>query len=208
LAHDSGLEEEMSMNIRELGKDVGVSTLQLRELGPKDEPAFLRWIESWKNESPEWATFTWIPGMSHSEHLQKLHDQKDSTKIPANRVPSTMLYAFVDGDIVGRFSIRHQLNDNLKKRGGHVGYSVARERRQRGYAKEMFKQGISYCQTLGLNKILVTCSDDNEPSWRVIEAFGGALENRIFDEEEDELIRRYWVDVEQALYLASYLKTE
>ena len=82
--------------------------LKLRELGPDDEAAFLSWYDSWKNDDPEWATFTWTPGMSHVEHLNRLLNQKDSSKIPANRVPSTMLYAFVGADIVGRFSIRPQ----------------------------------------------------------------------------------------------------
>jgi len=186
-----------------IGKKIDSSKLQsskllLRELGPNDESAFLSWYEMWKNDDPEWATFIWKPGMSHDEHLQKLQDQKDSSKIASHFVPSTMMYAFVDNEIVGRINIRHNLNENLQKRGGHVGYAVGTSHRRKGYAKEMFKQALTYCKTLGLRKILVTCGDSNEGSWKVIEAFGGSLENRVFDTKE-ELIRRYWVDVEDAL---------
>lgn len=173
--------------------------LQLRELGPHDESAFLSWYELWNNDDPEWATFIWKPGMSHVEHLQKLSEYKDPTKIPSHHVTSTMFYAFVDGEIVGRLSVRHKLNENLEKRGGHIGYAVARRYRRKGYAKEMFRQALIFCQTLGLEEVLVTCADGNEGSWRVIEGFGGSLENRIFDSEEDEFIRRYWVDVKEAL---------
>jgi predicted acetyltransferase/ADP-ribose pyrophosphatase YjhB (NUDIX family) len=173
--------------------------LTLRELGPTDELAFLEWYDSWKNEDPEWATFIWKPGMSHAEHLQRLSDYKDSSKIPPQRVTSTMLYAFVAQQIVGRLSVRHKLNENLLRRGGHIGYSVGPNHRRNGYAKEMFKQAMKYCQAIQLGKVLVSCADNNIASWRVIESFGGSLENRIFDAEEDELIRRYWVDVSEAL---------
>ena len=173
--------------------------LILRELGTADEPAFVRWYDSWSDDSPHWATFIWKPGMSHAEHLEKLADSKNPSKIPAHLVPSTMLYAFVNEEIVGRLSIRHQLNENLLKRGGHIGYSVSKNHRRKGYAKEMFKQAMLYCETLTLSKVLVSCADENVPSWRIIEGFGGSLENRIFDTEEDELIRRYWVDVKEAL---------
>jgi predicted acetyltransferase/8-oxo-dGTP pyrophosphatase MutT (NUDIX family) len=173
--------------------------LTLRELGPNDELAFLEWYDSWKNDDPEWATFIWKEGMSHAEHLQRLSDYKDPSKIPPQRVTSTMLYAFVEQKIVGRLSVRHKLNENLLRRGGHIGYSVGQNHRRKGYAKEMFKQAMKYCQEIELGKVLVSCADDNIASWRVIESIGGSLENRVFDPEEDELIRRYWVDAREAL---------
>lgn len=188
------------------GADMKKDKLHLRELGLNDESAFLSWFETWKNDDPNWATFFWKPGMSHAEHIQKLHNRKDSSKIAAHLVPSTTMYAFVGEEIVGRLSVRHQLNENLEKRGGHIGYSVGPNHRRKGYAKEMFKQAMRYCQTIGLSRILVTCSDINEASWRVIEGFGGSLENRILDNEEGELIRRYWVDVEGALEARTEIK--
>lgn len=131
--------------------------------------------------------------MSHREHLQMLADHKDKAKIAANRVPSTMLYAFVGPKIVGRLSVRHELNEELHHRGGHVGYAVCPSHRRKGYATEIFKQGLLFCHKLGLDKILVTCGEENEASWRVIEKFGGTLENKIYDQADSEMIRRYWV---------------
>lgn len=167
----------------------------LRELTSSDEQSFLSWVSDWKNESLTWATFAWKPGMSHFEHLQILKDQKDKSKIPAHLVPSTMLYAFVNGDIVGRFNIRHELNDSLVQRGGHIGYAVSPKQRQKGYATEIFRSGMKCCKDLGLKKILITCSDENTPSWKIIEKFHGTLENRIFDKDKVEFIRRYWLDI-------------
>ncbi len=180
---------------------MNIEKIILRELQSQDEISFLNWLNDWQGENSSWATFAWEPGMSHQDHLQRLFDQKDKNKIPSDRVPSTMLYAFVDSEIVGRLNIRHELNTNLMQRGGHVGYAVNPKHRKKGYASEIFRQGLFFCKTLGLNKILVTCGNHNVPSWKIIEKFCGSLENRIFDPSEKELIRRYWLIVQDALDL-------
>lgn len=172
--------------------------LVLRELNEHDEEAFLAGYEDWKEGDLNWYSFIWRPGMSHAEHLSLLRDQKDQNKIPNNRVPSTMLYGFVGGEIIGRFNIRHELNTYLLERGGHVGYSVGLRHRKKGFATEMFRQGLKFCQKLGLEKILITCADQNTPSWKIIEKFGGSLENRIFDKEHNEFVRRYWLSMDTA----------
>jgi predicted acetyltransferase len=171
-----------------------VTKLVLRELQPGDEKAFVQSYENWKSEELDWYTFIWTPEMSHAEHLKTLADQKFQDRIPANRVPSTMLYGFVGEEIVGRFNIRHELNEYLRERGGHVGYAVSPMNRKKGYATEMFRQGVAYClKTLGMKKLLVTCADQNTGSWKIIEHFGGQLENKLYDEKANEWIRRYWV---------------
>lgn len=169
--------------------------LVLRELEINDERAFLKGLEDWSNDDLSWYTFVWKKGMGHAEHLKILQDLKDKSKIPNERVPSTMLYAFINDQIVGRLSIRHELNQNLLRRGGHVGYAVSPKQRNKGHATEMFKQGLEYCKKLALKKILITCADNNIPSWKIIEKFGGVLENTIHDAEEDKVIRRYWIEL-------------
>ncbi len=170
-------------------------SLILRELTVNDEKAFLTGLEDWKNEELSWYTFSWKPGMSHAEHLADLERFKDKSKVPQNFVPATTLYAFVDGHIVGRLNIRYELNENLLHRGGNIGYAVSPLHRNKGYATEILKQGLEVCRKLGLKKLLVTCADQNIHSWKVIEKFDAVLENKIFDEEEDEYVRRYWIDL-------------
>lgn len=48
-------------------------------------------------------------------------------------------------------------------------------------------------RTLGLDRILVTCSVDNLGSSRVIERNGGVIEDIVHDEESNENIARYWI---------------
>ncbi len=166
----------------------------LRELTSADECAFLRGFEYWKDEDPEWYTFVWRPGMSHSDHLCILQAQKDRGQLQPGRVPSSMLYAFLDGEIIGRISIRHELNDFLLSRGGHVGYAISPHHRSQGFGKHVLSKGLAYCRALGLEKVLITCGDDNIPSRKLIEGCGGSLENRVEDASNKDLVRRYWID--------------
>lgn len=167
--------------------------LILRELGPLDEKAFLEGMKLWVGESPHWYSFTWKEGMTYSEMLNILKKESKGEDLLPNRVQHTMLYGFLNDEIIGRVSIRHELNENLKKRGGHIGYAVAPKYRKQGYATEMVEQALRFCKKIGLKEILITCSDTNTPSWKIIEHFGGELENKVWDEEEQETIRRYWI---------------
>lgn len=150
-------------------------------------------MEAFAGEDLSWYTFSWFPGMSYTELLARAADEVAGRNLAPGRVAASMLYGFVDGAIVGRVSIRHSLNDYLLHRGGHVGYAVAPSYRRRGYAGEMFRQALPICRVLGIGKLLVTCGDANEASWRIIEAHGGVLENKVYDAEDEETIRRYWL---------------
>lgn len=167
--------------------------LILRVLTENDEQAFLDGAKEWIGESPHWYSFVWKEGMSFQEMLKILKNETLGIDLAPDRVPHTMLYAFLGGQIIGRVSVRHQLNESLRKRGGHIGYAVAKKFRRQGFATEMVRQAIEYCQTIGLRSIMISCADDNVPSWKIIETHGGKLQDRIWDEEDKEIIRRYWI---------------
>lgn len=170
-----------------------MSDLILRELTAADAAAFASGMQEWVGESPHWYSFAWKEGMTYSQMLAILEDERLGRNLAPNRVPHTMLYGFLGEQIIGRVSIRHSLNEYLSQRGGHIGYAVAPRFRRNGYAEKMVEQGLDYCRQLGLEKILVTCSDNNIPSWKLIEKFQGKLENKIWDDIDKENIRRYWI---------------
>jgi predicted acetyltransferase len=99
----------------------------------------------------------------------------------------------VDGKIVGRGNIRHELNDFLRQFGGHIGYGVLPQYRRRGYATEILRQAIPLAHKLGIKPILVTCDDNNVGSIKTIENCGGVLENAVPQGENKPLKRRYWI---------------
>src|SRR5258708_1278830 len=63
------------------------------------------------------------PGMPWSAYLKTLDEQRAGVSLPAGWVAGTFLVADVAGEIVGRSSIRHALNDFLEREGGHIGYA-------------------------------------------------------------------------------------
>lgn len=178
---------------------VGVSgtadELVLRELREADEEAFLAGLRAWEGDDPEWHSFVWSSGVGYAEMLAILDRERRGVELAPGRVPHTMLYAFVDGAIVGRCSVRHALNERLRRRGGHIGYAVAPPFRRRGFAREILRQGLAYCRGLGLDEVMITCDDDNVGSWRTIEGVGGTLVETAWDADSAATIRRYTVMV-------------
>ncbi|MBQ6052889.1 MAG: GNAT family N-acetyltransferase [Clostridia bacterium] len=57
--------------------------------------------------------------------------------------------------------IRHFLNEYLENFGGHIGYSVSPSESRKGYASQMLKVSLPECKSLGIDKVLVTCSPEN-----------------------------------------------
>ncbi len=130
-------------------------------------------------------------GMAWPDYLQILDNLLTGTNLPEDKVPATFLIAENNGELVGRTSIRHELNDFLFSVGGHIGYGVRPNYRRQGFATEILKQSLTYINQLGITDVLVTCLDDNVGSFEVIQSQGGILENKV--EYEGALWRRYWI---------------
>lgn len=93
-----------------------------------------------------------------------------------------------DGQIQGGIALRHIYDDEV----GHIGYGIRPSARRRGLAgwalAEMLKEAKA---TLPIDRILIPCLADNEPSARTIERNGGVLEG--FRDTEHGRVRRYWI---------------
>ena len=107
---------------------------------------------------------------------------------------STLLGVDETGRIVGMIDIRHRLNDYLAQYGGHIGYSVRKSERRKGYATQMLARALEICKDMGIEKALITCDKENEASAATIRKAGGILENEVY--EDDVLMQRYWITIE------------
>ena len=167
--------------------------LVLRLPHQDEEHEFLRAYRATAPEVPNFLHY-YREGMSLEVYLEVLRDQARGVNLPPNHVPSTFLLAFDEARIVGRVSIRHELNDFLHRLGGHIGYVVVPEFRRRGYATAILRQSLDIARDrFGLTRVLLTCDDDNVGSIRTIEKNGGVLENVVSGADLPKPKRRYWV---------------
>lgn len=111
-------------------------------------------------------------------------------------VPATTYIAISteSGRLIGMIDIRHRLNDYLFNFGGHIGYSVRKLERQKGYATEMLALALRECVKLDIKRVLITCDRDNIGSAKTIINNGGVMENEI--PEGDGITQRYWIDLD------------
>lgn len=170
--------------------------LVLRELAESDEPSFRRAVEEFKVSDPDWAFAFFFDGVTDfPAYVRRMHAWTRGEELPENYVPNTFLVGVVDGGVVGRLSFRHRLNDFLLRIGGHVGYGVVASHRRKGYAREMLKQSFPLVRARGIDRLLLTCDDDNVGSRKVIESCGGVLENTVEVPGQTVLKRRYWISL-------------
>lgn len=110
-------------------------------------------------------------------------------------VPQSTFWITRGDEFVGRLDIRHYLNPRLRLFGGHIGYDIRPSMRRRGYGTKALQLALGEARTLGIDRVLVTCSEHNIGSRKIIEANGGVLEDMVETPYREELTCRYWIGV-------------
>jgi predicted acetyltransferase len=134
------------------------------------------------------------PDMTWTEFLKSVEEQRLGLYPSQYRVRAVQLAAMVDGELVGRASVRFELNEFFAAEGGHIGYVVLPEHRRRGYATEILRQAIVIAHAGDVDPVLVYCSDSNVGSYTAIERCGGVLDEVIIDDGYESPRRRYWIN--------------
>ena len=137
-------------------------------------------------------------GLRNAKSFEEWHkailDNLNEETVREGLVPaSTYIAISIDDErLIGMIDIRHRLNEYLLKYGGHIGYSVRRLERGKGYATEMLRLALKRCERLGITKVLITCDKDNIASAKTIIKNGASLENEV--QEESGITQRYWIN--------------
>jgi predicted acetyltransferase len=134
------------------------------------------------------------PDMSWIDFLESVETQRLGLYPSKYRVRAVQLAATVNDQLVGRTSIRFELNEFFATEGGHIGYVVLPEFRRRGYATEILRQALVIARAGGVDPVLMYCLDDNIGSIAAIERCGGVLDEIIANEKGEPSWRRYWIN--------------
>jgi predicted acetyltransferase/ribosomal protein S18 acetylase RimI-like enzyme len=154
--------------------------------------------EPWEEDFPFLHYFESLANSSFDQYIEILPKLSDLTLLPQGHVPCTFLFAFNESnEVVGRVSMRHELNEYLSKVGGHIGYGVTPSQRKKGYATEILSESLKYVRKHlpHLREVLLTCDDDNIGSIKTIEKNKGKLTNIYRSTELRVPKRQYWIQL-------------
>lgn len=171
-------------------------SLKLIKLTKAYEKQLGEMIDEWKadqvinhtNHSP-WAIFKndYHDFDYYLEHLE-IKEAIDG------KVPDSV-YFLLDEErnrLLGAVNIRHYLNDDLLREGGHIGDGIRPTERRKGYATKMISLALIECKKLGIQNVLMTCEKSNVGSAKSIIKNGGVLEDEFLN-SDGEIEQRYWI---------------
>ena len=101
--------------------------------------------------------------------------------------------------IVGTINVRWNLNEEMLRFGGHIGYGIRPTERRKGYNKINLYLGLIEAKKIGLEQVMLDCNVNNLGSDRTIKALGGRLERTEIDPSDGILTNVYWIDVNDSV---------
>ena len=130
---------------------------------------------------------------------EKLEDKKYAES--NGLVPSATYFTIrkSDNKIVGMVNIRYTLNEYLRKIAGHIGYGIRPSERRKGLAKIQLYLALKESLKVNLNKVMISCEQNNIASEKTILALGGILERIEYDEPRDRYLKVHMLDVKESL---------
>ena len=111
-----------------------------------------------------------------------------------------------DNRLVGTVNVRWDLNEEMLRFVGHIGYGIRPSERRKGYNKINLYLALKEAEKIGLERVMIDCAASNIASDKTIKALGGIMERCEIDPADGEMTNVYWISVEEALkkYQAVY----
>lgn len=128
--------------------------------------------------------------------VQHAIDYSQGKNLEPGHVPASSLWLMENNEFIGAVSIRHELNDFLKKFGGHVGYAIRPSKRNQGYGTKALALALTYLKEKGVKYAFVTCDEDNIASQKIIKQNGGVLQDIVeIPENPGKRTMRWWIEL-------------
>lgn len=169
--------------------------MELIKPGKKYYQSYMDAIKEYKDHNVHTYDFLDVTQYDIFEYIE---NSRTGHNLPDGYVKATYLWLVHSDEFIGEVSIRHNLTDALLQFGGNIGYGVRYSRWNKGIGTIMLSMALKYTkEAIGLNKVLVTCNDNNYGSASVIEKNGGVLQDKIVNtiDGADRITRRYWIEI-------------
>ena len=145
--------------------------LELRKMNYEDV------VEQWKYVTAlptnENGLSNQYEGVSYEEYrdsvLPELMMHENPINMPEWFMPETFYYLWDDNILVGEFRIRHYLTEALKAGAGHIGYSIKKDFRGKGYGTKGLTLTLELARKIvPEEEIYLRVQKDNIPSFKAI----------------------------------------
>lgn len=135
-------------------------------------------------------------GDDFGAYVRKLNDASEGANLPEGWVPYDSYWLVRNGTrIIGECRLRHKLGPHLIAEGGHIGYMIRPSERKKGYGTLILSLVLEKARERGMDRVLVTCDDDNIGSSRIIEKNGGVPDEPSISPRTGRRTLRYWIQL-------------
>lgn len=164
-------------------------SLELRKINTED--AYAQWQYTTNLPEDENGLTNPYHGVSYDEYVNTVLPEMISYEHPVDMpdwfVPETYHYLWDEGKLIGEFRIRHYLTEALRNGAGHIGYSISREYRGKGYGTEGLRLTLEKAQKIvPESEIYLRVLKDNIASQRIMTKNGAYKAG----EDEDHFFMR------------------
>ena len=158
--------------------------MELRKINAED--AVAQWEYTAMLPSDENGLTNPYHGVSFDEYNEHVLPTLISYEHPVNMpewfVPESYYYLWDGNRLTGEFRIRHYLTEALRNGAGHIGYSIRRDERGKGYGTEGLRLTLQIAKKIvPAEEIHLRVNKDNLASQKVM------LNNGAYRAGEDEL---------------------
>ena len=163
--------------------------MELRKINKEDAKA--QWEYTTKLPADENGITNPYNGVSYDDYMERVLPTLMSYEHPINMpnwfVPESYYYLWDEGRLVGEFRIRHHLTEELKNGAGHIGYSIKKDERGKGYGTEGLRLTVEEAKKMiPEDEIYLRVNKDNSASLKVMKKNGGKV---VGDDEGHYFVR-------------------
>ncbi|MBR6705075.1 MAG: GNAT family N-acetyltransferase [Clostridia bacterium] len=163
--------------------------MELRKINTRD--AFAQWEYTSALPADENGLTNPYHGSTYDEYINRVLPELISHEHPVHMpdwfVPETYYYLWDDNSLVGEFRIRHRLTDALRTGAGHIGYSIRKNERGKGYGTAGLRLTLEIARSIiPEEEVYLRVNKDNIASQKVMLKNGA----RITGEDSEHFFMR------------------